>query len=828
MSSTATSSDPSKTPLIPQFNDPNQVGKFLGSNQMVEMMMGTLMMGTMAHMNETEMSFQKIMLLILIVCMGELKGVFSDLVSTFKVFCKSLPSLLVSMYKKYQEVISITGAICIVKNYIHPKEVEILPPVEIKPLETSVSINMTLTLPVLNSVHKFLQISAKNSFTNSFKFNATSLVENTSTIEYENSSFDIDEDTHVLIPNKISVVINNKDGSLSGFSVVESVFDFTSSIFYSKLKISDWKRQLDSYMKMKETVVHYNKILADGKFCSIKNMQIIFDCIKNKNYESESEAVNKTFEDAKRARWIDYMMILLLDNYATEHNSLDFVNSSLYNDFLIVCLLANIVEVAGYSTIGFEWRNSGTLQMIVSNSIMYELNIKMMSNKMCSWGDSGSFKINYRPLDTISPQTSKSVQYKEDTINFIVTTPGKIDNKILFDKFNIFYNTQMVQEPVKVIDLRPSYKRNNTVYLIGIEITEKPTTVPNPDYEDWKVMFDAKNEVVEPNSTEGGKKKKKFNNNNFGFVDIFTMKPEKTITTIEKITNIVAKKVCEFNKGMDTLYLREADKRKLVNVVDKFKNKKELYQRLGIPYKLGMMLAGKPGVGKTSTVKAIASYLDKNAYFVNLKGVKKNSEAKAIFDHISDNCGGGIIMFEDIDAMTDIVKKRTHDAKELSLHEVVENDDTLSLSFLLNLLDGTLCKDGTIFIMTTNHLEHIDPALYRKGRVDLIIDFSLCDHFQIKTIFKTFMERDISQAVLDKIPIDTYPPCDIISHVYTYMTDTDIKDEEIMSEFIPKEDLFKKGISYEGITKCLQIVDPKYINRSTACNDSDEDQIYMN
>ena len=47
-----------------------------------------------------------------------------------------------------------------------------------------------------------------------------------------------------------------------------------------------------------------------------------------------------------------------------------------------------------------------------------------------------------------------------------------------------------------------------------------------------------------------------------------------------------------------------------------------------------------------------------------------------------------------------------------------QTDDKLSLSGLLNVLDGVVDSPGRIIVMTTNHPEHLDPALIRPGRID--------------------------------------------------------------------------------------------------------------
>ena len=136
--------------------------------------------------------------------------------------------------------------------------------------------------------------------------------------------------------------------------------------------------------------------------------------------------------------------------------------------------------------------------------------------------------------------------------------------------------------------------------------------------------------------------------------------------------------------------------------------------------------------------------------------------------------------------MTDVVHKRGNEVKDdMKVSEIINNQESkLSLEYFLNILQGTLTMDGSIFIVTTNHLEVLDPAFYRDGRFDVKIELKLCDHHQIKEIFKMMMKRDLSKEILDKIPENKYPPATIIYHIKNYIFDSDVSDEEVMNLFI--------------------------------------------
>lgn len=271
--------------------------------------------------------------------------------------------------------------------------------------------------------------------------------------------------------------------------------------------------------------------------------------------------------------------------------------------------------------------------------------------------------------------------------------------------------------------------------------------------------------------------------------------PPQKINKLEITYEIQCTEVGNTRKDIDTLYLRKNDMHKLQNILNIFKHHKEMYQNLCIPRKLGFMFYGVPGTGKTTTIRTVATYLGKDIYYVNLNNVRKNSQLKEIFDKVSGNYSkGGIIVFEDIDAMTTIVHNRISSISDSSIDGLEtsksltgvldETDDSLSLSYFLNLLDGTLCSNENIFVLTTNHKEHLDPAIYRAGRIDLQIDFKRCDHFQIQKIFKSFIGRELDDKVLEKITEDKYTPAEIITDLMSYVYNKEEQDEIMLKDFI--------------------------------------------
>ena len=250
---------------------------------------------------------------------------------------------------------------------------------------------------------------------------------------------------------------------------------------------------------------------------------------------------------------------------------------------------------------------------------------------------------------------------------------------------------------------------------------------------------------------------------------------------------VSTKQINEKFKSFDTTYLRKNDTYDLINTLDIFKTEAKLFEEYGLPNKLGIMLHGEPGTGKTTTIHAIASYLQKNIYYVNLSTIQTNEELQMVFDHVYvESMNGGIIVFEDIDAMTSVVHKRNTSVNEVIDPNTNTNKTTnekLTLEYFLNLLQGSLTRDGTIFIATTNHIEKLDPAFCRVGRFDVKINMKKCDHYQIQTIYDKFVKQPIDPNVLTKIQEDKFTPAEIIFHLMNYIK-SKAECTHIMNKFI--------------------------------------------
>jgi mitochondrial chaperone BCS1 len=84
------------------------------------------------------------------------------------------------------------------------------------------------------------------------------------------------------------------------------------------------------------------------------------------------------------------------------------------------------------------------------------------------------------------------------------------------------------------------------------------------------------------------------------------------------------------------------------------------------------------------------------------------------------------------------------------------NTPKISLSGLLNALDGVGAQEGRLLFATTNRYETLDAALRRPGRMDVHVEFKLASRYQAAELFKRFyMPDDTTPAsVSEDVPDD--------------------------------------------------------------------------
>jgi hypothetical protein len=118
---------------------------------------------------------------------------------------------------------------------------------------------------------------------------------------------------------------------------------------------------------------------------------------------------------------------------------------------------------------------------------------------------------------------------------------------------------------------------------------------------------------------------------------------------------------------------------------------------------------------------------------------------------------------------------------ELTDEQMKAKRTTITLSDLLNVLDGSVESPGRIIIFTTNHPERIDPALLRPGRVDLQIHFDMASRQVIADLYKCYYDLPFPMEDFDKLPDRVHSPALISSVLLGCFGDPDGARKQLIS-----------------------------------------------
>ena len=202
-------------------------------------------------------------------------------------------------------------------------------------------------------------------------------------------------------------------------------------------------------------------------------------------------------------------------------------------------------------------------------------------------------------------------------------------------------------------------------------------------------------------------------------------------------------------RSLESVVLKPGEMEKLVQDIDKFKKGKARYRHLGVPYHRGYLLYGPPGTGKTSLVSALVARFKMSIYLVSLTEFNDKTLVKAIKD-IPPN---SVIVFEDIDcvktgrARVDVEELVRKQQRHLGEKPDPMDQFSVTLSGLLNALDGFNAPEDVLFVMTTNRVEALDEALLRPGRIDYRLHLSVaCDEQKVELFLRFFPTLSTSEA----------------------------------------------------------------------------------
>lgn len=254
------------------------------------------------------------------------------------------------------------------------------------------------------------------------------------------------------------------------------------------------------------------------------------------------------------------------------------------------------------------------------------------------------------------------------------------------------------------------------------------------------------------------------------------------------------------NKTFDNWF--HPDKQKILKTIDNFQKKTGPFSLKSCQNKLGILLYGLPGCGKTSFIKALAAKLDRSIFPISLDKLGSSLQLRDLFynNHVSVYkpskydweyvpLNKRIIVFEDIDTAGPIVmdrnklksmiedrnknnlatrysfigkivedldidgKKPTDDAPidDMAFSNAARHSSGITLGDLLNLFDGLCELKDLVYVMTTNHIEYLDDALIRPGRITLKLEMTKMITEQIiEMLSYYYLDNNIYQRNISK------------------------------------------------------------------------------
>jgi chaperone BCS1 len=242
------------------------------------------------------------------------------------------------------------------------------------------------------------------------------------------------------------------------------------------------------------------------------------------------------------------------------------------------------------------------------------------------------------------------------------------------------------------------------------------------------------------------------------------------------------------NRPLETVELDDQVKENLVNDVMEYlkPETREYYAINGIPYRRGYLFHGPPGTGKSSFCRALAGQFRLELYMLSLASKSIDEQVLIrMFEALPTKC---LVLMEDVDS-AGIVREDNSDSNNLqdgppnpppipqppppglvyAPYPVMERKPRITLSTLLNVIDGAAAKEGRILVMTTNSPESLDKALVRPGRVDKQVLFPPMSRQSASRIFtrmlsvgkdRTEIEK-LAEAFASKLPDGEITPAEI-------------------------------------------------------------------
>ena len=239
---------------------------------------------------------------------------------------------------------------------------------------------------------------------------------------------------------------------------------------------------------------------------------------------------------------------------------------------------------------------------------------------------------------------------------------------------------------------------------------------------------------------------------------------------------------CSVARPLDTLYLDPGLKATLTEDIRRFLASGCEYERLGMPHRRGYLLHGPPGTGKTSLIRAIAGAFGMGLCIMRFADLNDSGVAQ-LMEGVPPQ---SIVVMEDLDHMFSVGNTPTAPEPDDEFNQLMgiggggggsgraaagpsaktaptqKSPTNVTLSGLLNAIDGLMVGKCTLVFMSTNDVAALAPSVCRPGRCDLKLYLGRMSAPQIVSMtlgFFTGMAKEAAaKFAADLVGGDRAPP----------------------------------------------------------------------
>lgn len=230
---------------------------------------------------------------------------------------------------------------------------------------------------------------------------------------------------------------------------------------------------------------------------------------------------------------------------------------------------------------------------------------------------------------------------------------------------------------------------------------------------------------------------------------------------------------------------------KIDRAIDNFLRHRAEKNRLDLPHKLVFMLYGEPGTGKSALGEYIAWRLKTSLFCINgtttdgYRAISLSDTLAAARDNVTED-EVPVILADDFDTYLQGLRKRE---PQKPGDESPVLDENVTLGRMLATLQSPTEITDCVVIFTTNHLELIDPALYRPGRVNVLLEIGRMSPRSIMEYFETRYRKPWPEHT----PIErALRACDISAFYGTNEDDPDGFVRAVTSNALATDELFQR------------------------------------